>query len=261
MGLRTGLAALVVGVAALAAAGCGPKPQVSWTVSGPIRIDRVSTVGGGRTLLVAVEVPDGGADCARNPHGEVSTVEHGTVYVNVTVETRSLNVDYHDGACRDERTVTVKVPLDAPLGDRTVMVNNSDVFTAEAATAPALRRCGENGCDPTPPRCTADSYWQAVASTDTPKHTSWDEVGCDGEWLLLELSQPTGPACGGEPKSCAPVRVQRWIYRAEPSGWRPVAIDGGAGCGPAHRVVPELPQKLCVHLKAVDDPATASSSG
>ncbi|MFB7233768.1 hypothetical protein ACFCXK_03190 [Streptomyces sp. NPDC056269] len=228
------------------AAGAGS----AWTLAAPIRIDGVRTSGGGRSLVVDAEVPDGSGECVRGLRGELDTVEHGTVYVRVTFETWSLD---RASGCTGTRRVEATVKLDGPLGSRKVMVNSGDVFTPAGATPPALRHCGENGCDPTPPRCTASSYRQAVTDTDIPEHTSWEERGCDDTWLVLDLSTRTGPACGDAGDGCSSSGVsQRWFYRAEASGWRPVTTTGDAGCTGIHKVLPELPERLCASLPRLD---------
>ncbi|MFM9589331.1 hypothetical protein ACKI1J_11565 [Streptomyces scabiei] len=257
MGQRgTGAAAL--GAALVVLVGCdsetaetdeeaaGGATASAWTLAAPMGIDGVRTADGGRSLVVDSEVPDRARDCVRRLRGELETVEHGTVYVKVTFETRSQD---QDSGCTGTRRVRATVKLSEPLGSRRVMVNSRDVYTPVGATPPALRRCGENGCDPTPPRCTSSSYRQAVNDTDIPEHTSWEERGCDGRWLVLDLSTRTGPACGDASDGCSSSGVsQRWFYRAESSGWRPVATNGDAGCAGIHEVQPELPQHLCASL-------------
>ncbi|NML51646.1 hypothetical protein HHL19_22020 [Streptomyces sp. R302] len=222
----------------------------AWTLAAPIRINGVRTADGGRSLEVDAEVPDGAGDCVRDVRGELETVEHGTVYVKVTYETPALD---RDSGCTGTRRIEATVKLGEPLGTRTIMVNSRDVYTPKGATPPALRRCGENGCDPTPPRCTSSSYHQAVNDTDIPKHTSWEYRGCDDTWLVLDLSTRMGPACGGAEAGCSSSTVsQRWFYRAETSGWRPAAMNGDAGCAGIRKVLPELPSRLCAELPRLD---------
>ncbi|MFI9824012.1 hypothetical protein ACIHFC_26630 [Streptomyces sp. NPDC052013] len=229
----------------------GAGTAADWTLAAPIRIDGVRTTDGGRSLAVDAEVPDGARDCVRSLRGELDTVEHGTVHVKVTYETRSLD---QDSGCTGTQRVTATVKLGESLGSRRVMVNSMDVYTPVGATKPpALRQCGENGCDPTPPRCTSSSYQQAVNDTDISKHTSWEERGCDDTWLVLDLSTRMGPACGDAGDGCSSSGVsQRWFYRAEASGWRPVATNGDAGCAGIHKVLPDLPERLCVALPRLD---------
>ncbi|MFF0561668.1 hypothetical protein [Streptomyces sp. NPDC004266] len=261
MGQR-GIRMAVLGAALVILAGCGSETAETaeeatggatapaWTLAAPIRIDGVRTADGGRSLVVGAEVPDGAGDCVRGLRGEFDTVEHGTVYVRVTYETRSLG---RDSGCTGTRKVEATVKLGEPLGSRRVMVNSRDVYTPAGAVLPALRRCGENGCDPTPPRCTSSSYRQAVNDTDIAKHTSWEERGCDDTWLVLDLSTRMGPVCGDPGDGCSSSRIsQRWFYRAETSGWRPVATNGDEGCAGVRKVLPELPVRLCASLPQLD---------
>ncbi|MFD8642647.1 hypothetical protein ACFV14_20370 [Streptomyces zaomyceticus] len=256
---------VVLGVALMVLAGCGSETVESddtadeatragtataWTRAAPIRINGVRTADGGRSLVVDAEVPDGARDCVRGLRGELHTVEHGTVYVMVTFETRSLD---QNAGCTGTQRVEATVKLREPLGSRRVMVNSGAVFTPVGAAPPALRQCGENGCDPTPPRCTSSSYRQAVDATDIPRHTSWEERGCDDTWLVLDLSTRMGPVCGDVGDGCSTSAIsQRWFYRAEPSGWRPVTMNGDAGCAGIHKLLPELPERLCATLPRLD---------
>ncbi|MFC9795422.1 hypothetical protein ACFVJI_22595 [Streptomyces sp. NPDC127584] len=220
--------------------------DTTWTRAAPMRIDGVATADAGRSLVVEADVPDGADECVRDLRGQVDTVENGTVYVAVTFESPSFD---RESGCTGTKRVRARVRLDEPLGSRTVMVNSRDVYTPAGATPPALRHCDENGCDPTPPRCAASSYRQAVDDTDIPQHTSWEERGCDDTWLVLDLSTRMGPACGDPGDGCSSASVsQRWFYRAEPKGWQPVTMSRDAGCTGIHRVQPDFPQRLCAPL-------------
>ncbi|MFE5212648.1 hypothetical protein [Streptomyces sp. NPDC056600] len=259
---QRGMRVVVLGMALVVLAGCGSRTAetdeeatgtataATWTLAAPIRVNGIRTTDGGRSLMVDVDVPDGARDCVRALRGELDTVEHGTVYVRVTYESPSLDRDY---GCTRTRRVTATVKLGEPLASRRVMVNNMDVYTPVGATPPTLRKCGENGCDPTPPRCTPSSYQQAVNDTDIPEHTSWEERGCDDTWLVLDLSTRMGPACGDTGDGCSPSVVsQRWFYRAEPRGWRPVATNRDAGCAGIRDIVPDVPERLCESLPRLD---------
>lgn len=262
MGRRGTRTAVVLGAAVALLAGCGSETAgtdrgsagaapsatmpAAWTTVAPIRVDGVRTADGGRSLAVDAVVADGAGDCVRGLRGDLDTVENGTVYVMVTYESPSLD---RASGCTETQQVAATVRLREPLGSRTVMVNNRYVYTPDGATPPALRECGENGCDPTPPRCTSSSYRQAVNDTDIPEHTSWKERGCDDTWLVLDLSTRMGPACGDPGGGCTPSSVtQRWFYRAASSGWRPAATNGDAGCAGIRKILPELPERLCASL-------------
>ncbi len=254
---------VVLGAVLAILAGCGTQTvktvetaeeatdaDTTWTLAAPIRIDGVRTADGGRSLVVDAEVPDGAHACVRGLRGELETVERGTVYVRVTYESPSLD---RDSGCTGTQRVETTVKLDEPLSSRRVVVNSRDVYTPAGATPPDLRQCGENGCDPTPPRCTSSSYQQAVNDTDIPKHTRWEERGCDDTWLVLDLSTRMGPVCGEADDGCSSSGIsQRWFYRAETTGWRPVTTNGAAGCVGIHKVLPELPERLCASLPRLD---------
>ncbi|MET7757541.1 hypothetical protein ABZT27_22995 [Streptomyces sp. NPDC005389] len=256
---QRGIRTVVLGATMVILAGCGSETVdtgeeatgagTAWTLAAPLRIDGVRTSDGGRSLAVDAEVPDGAGDCVRSLRGELDTVEHGTVYVRVTYETRSLD---RASGCTGTQRVEATVKLGEPLGARRVMVNSRDVYTPAGAAPPALRHCGENGCDPTPPRCTPSSYRQAINDTDIPEHTSGEERGCDDTWLVLDLSTRTGPVCGDAGDGCSSGVSQRWFYRAETSGWRPVTTNGDAGCAGVHELLPELPERLCASLPRLD---------
>ncbi|MFF6788828.1 hypothetical protein ACFY9C_07115 [Streptomyces filamentosus] len=253
---RWGTVAVGLGVVLGVLAGCGsqkagsgqgdPEAEAGWVLSSPIRIDGVRTAGGGRALVVGAEVPDGERECVRGLRGTFESAGHGTVRVSVTYESPAADREY---GCTGTRRVETTVELDGPLGSRKVLVNNWTAYTPAGAVPPALRPCGENGCDPTPPRCAPSSYQQAVDGTDVPEHTGWEERGCDGTWLVLDLSSRMGPVCGGVDDGCSSGSVsQRWFYRAEPEGWRAVAMNGGAGCAGVRAVLPDLPERLCASL-------------
>ncbi|MFE5712345.1 hypothetical protein ACFQ7J_16195 [Streptomyces sp. NPDC056501] len=70
---------------------------------------------------------------------------------------------------------------------------------------------------------------------------------------MLDLSTRMGPVCGDTGDGCSSSGLsQRWFYRAETSGWRPVATNGDAGCVGIHEVLPELPVRLCASLPRLD---------
>ncbi|WMX44096.1 hypothetical protein RGF97_03405 [Streptomyces roseicoloratus] len=257
--LRTVMAGAALGMLVGCGAGTAGTPgettdsatasAASWTVSAPIRVDDVRTAAGGRSLVIGVDVPDGAGTCVRGLRGTLESVANGTMYVQVTYESPAMD---RESGCTRVRRVETTVELGEPLNSRRVMVNSGSVYTPAGAAPPALRKCGENGCDPTPPRCTSSSYRQAVNDTDVPRHTTWEERGCDGAWLVLDLSARMGPVCGDADAGCSSHVSQRWFYRAEPSGWRPVTTNGDAGCAGIHQVFPALPTRLCAELPRLD---------
>lgn len=235
-----------------------------WQQHGVSAIDAVRTEDGGRTLAVTVQVAaaaggQGEAPCARGLRGVVDAVEHGTVYVTITYESRSA--DRRSG-CTVSRPATTRVRLPRVLGDQRVALNNQEVFTARGATAPALRRCGDRGCDPAPVGCTVASYGQALAETDVPRHSTRQERGCDGRWLVLDISSPTGAVCGDPGPGCdSHSRTTRWFYRATADGWRAITTAGSAGCTVVRRAEPAFPQALCRGLAAVGGSAAGRPAG
>ncbi|WP_431679401.1 hypothetical protein [Kitasatospora sp. KL5] len=258
-GLRTLLAVVLTTLLAAVLAGCGStvtgqgtRPdaaEIPWTVMGVSAVDAVRTTPDGRSLVVDVKVPSGAENCTRGLTGEVTGSRPGAVDVRITFESRSMD---RSSGCTSSEAATVEVPLPAPVGDRTVLVGGTHSFTAAGATPPALRRCGELGCNPAPTGCTADSYRQALTGADSPQHTGWTVRGCDGHWLVLDLSAPTGPVCGDPGPGCDNhVRTTRWFYRAAASGWTAVTSAGGAGCTAVQRVEPAFPTALCKDLGAV----------
>ncbi|GAA3919213.1 hypothetical protein GCM10022244_30430 [Streptomyces gulbargensis] len=257
---RQGIRMVALGAAAVILGGCGSQrvetaeeasaPDIAWTLAAPIRIDGVRTAEGGRSLVVGAEVPDGPRACVRGLRGELESVERGVVRVMVTYESPSQD---REAGCTGTQRVEATVELGEPLSSRRVLVNNWHVYTPVGANPPDLRPCGENGCDPTPPRCTSSSYRQAVNDTDVPQHTTWEERGCDDTWLVLDLTTRMGPVCGGPGDDCSSSGLsQRWFYRADPSGWRPVATNDHAGCAGIHKVLPEWPVRLCEALPPLD---------
>lgn len=236
------------------AASEGSAAAIPWQRGGVSSIDAIRAEDGGRTLAVTVQVAaaadgHGDARCARGLRGVVDTVEHGTVYVTITYESRSA--DRRSG-CTVSRPATTRVRLPRPVGGQQVFLNSQVVFTARGAAAPALRRCGDLGCDPAPVGCTVASYEQAVADSDVPRHSMRDERGCDGRWLVLDISSPTGAACGDPGPDCdSHNRTTRWFYRAAADGWRAITTSNGAGCTAVRRAEPAFPEELCRGLAAV----------
>ncbi|MCM2417182.1 hypothetical protein [Streptomyces sp. RKAG293] len=224
------------------------ESAVPWTLAAPIAVNGLSVAADDRTLQLDVQVP-AGTNCTRGLQAAVDTVENGVIYVKVTFESRSM--DRSSGCTHDERALTT-VRLPVSVVGHPVMVNSSDVFTLSGATRPALRKCGKLGCDPAPTGCTSASYQQAMLVADTPQHTYWDDLGCDGHWLILELSTRMGPACGDASSGCKESALTtRWFFRATPDGWHALGTSGAAGCAGVLRMNPAFPEALCRHLPAL----------
>ncbi|MFD7816865.1 hypothetical protein ACFV6E_28670 [Streptomyces sp. NPDC059785] len=227
---------------------------IPWIEGAPIEVTGIRTASGGRALDITVTVPsgaDGTKGCTRALKSRVETVENDVVYAMVTIETRSGDLG---SGCTASRTATTRLPLDDALGSRSVMINNfpSDVFTPDGATPPALRKCDDRlGCDPAPVGCTPASYDQALAVTDVGAHTRLQERGCDGHWLVLDLSTRVGPVCGEPDAGCDATVERRYFYRAGTSRWQPLTSTADAGCAAARRAAPDFPARLCADLPAL----------
>ncbi|WUW19415.1 hypothetical protein OG521_00895 [Streptomyces sp. NBC_01463] len=241
-------------VAALLLSACGTQragaPSTAgtphWQTFGPIRATAARLSGGGRALSVDVEVPGKGKTCARKLKAVVTSTSERTVWVQVTFST--LIGDPH-ADCSTTAPGTAKVRLPSALGHRELVVDNDTTFTADDADLPELRLCGDRGCHPAPTGCTAASYDQAVAALDVPNHTSRGEEHCDGKWLVFDVSSRMGAACAeGEAPGCGARLGDRWFFRAEKSGWVPLARGTKAGCADVHRVEPAFPAALCADL-------------
>jgi len=218
-------------------------------------IDTVLLSDGDRTLSFAVRLPAGRDGCARNLSAAVDSDEGWTdrvVRVRLLLESRLTLVS---GACPTQAPASVTLSLPAPLGTRDVVVNSSGSAMYTRDGAGALRHCGELGCHPAPTGCTPDSYEQAMRAADSPQHTYRTERGCDGTWLVLDLSSGGGPVCGDYPNSTAcphDSRTTRWFFHARPDGWQVVTATHLAGCPPVQKVEPAFPTKLCDGLPPVN---------
>lgn len=258
------LTALLCAVAVLLLSGCGTQVAgrgkgasptatgpVPWTLGEPSRVTAARIGADHRTLSIDVDVPSGEHPCVRNLKAVDTDAEYsavpGTVHMQVTFT--SPSGDRRSG-CVEETTATARARLPEPLGGRKLVVDNGTVFTADGAKPPALRMCGRLGCHPPATGCTPASYDQALIAAGAPMHTYRDAEHCDGRWLVLDFSWRTGPACGsddGDP-ACSSRLGDRWFFRAEPSGWKPVFESAAGGCGAVRRQVPEFPVALCAEL-------------
>ncbi|MEU6146135.1 hypothetical protein ABZ848_38050 [Streptomyces sp. NPDC047081] len=229
----------------------GPIP---WTLAEPSRITAARLAADRRTLSIDADVPSGEHACVRDFKARDTDAEYGsvpgTVHVQVTFE--SPSGDRRSG-CTKERTATARLRLPEPLGKRELVVDDHTVFTADGAKLPALRLCGELGCTPPATGCTPNSYEQALKAVGAPEHTYRDAEHCDGKWLVLDFSWRTGPACGDDTTdpACTSRLGDRWFFRAEKSGWKPIARSSAEGCTDVHRKEPAFPTALCGPLPAL----------
>ncbi|MYW63605.1 hypothetical protein GTY65_05870 [Streptomyces sp. SID8379] len=250
--LLCAVAVLLLGACGTQKAGTGPNSTATplrWTLAGPIGVTAARLADDRRTLSLDAEVPDGPRPCVRDLRAAVTSTSERTVWVQVSYNSPSGD---RSSGCTRTKTVTVKVRLPEPLGHRVLNVDNFTDFTADGAEAPDLRPCGELGCHPAPTGCTPASYDQAVAALDVPNHTSRGTEHCDGKWLVFDVSSRMGPACPeGAGPGCGASLGDRWFFRAEKSGWDPVARGTKAGCTDVHRVEPAFPDALCADLPAL----------
>ncbi|MET8769078.1 hypothetical protein [Streptomyces sp. NPDC004658] len=262
MRLHRALTALLCAVAALLLSGCGTHVAgrgasatatgpIPWTLTAPSRIAAARIGADHRTVSIDAQVPSGEHPCVRNLKAVDTDAEYGTVpgTVHVQISFTSPSLDPRSG-CVGETTATARVRLPKPLGDRELVVDNDTVFTADGAKPPALRMCGRLGCHPPAAGCTPASYDQALIAAGAPMHAYRDAEHCDGRWLVLDFSWRTGPACdsGDENPACSSRLGDRWFFRAERSGWKPVFETAAGGCAAVRRRVPRFPTALCAEL-------------
>lgn len=250
------------GVTSSSTAG-GPIP---WTLAAPISVTGARLGGDHRTLVLDAQVPHGPHACVRGLRAVVTDSVPQHTWVQITYS--SPSGDRRSG-CTGVTTVTARVRLPQPLGDRDLIVDHYTVFTADGAHPPALRLCGRLGCHPPVTGCTTASYEQALIAVGAPAHTYRDAEVCDGKWLVLDFSWRTGPACAGEnAPGCSSRAGDRWFFRAKPSGWVPIVHGPGGGCRNAQREEPAFPTSMCVHLAPLPGalyperpPSATASSG
>ncbi|EPD66854.1 hypothetical protein [Streptomyces sp. HGB0020] len=244
------VAVLLLGACGTQVAGRGasasPTGPIPWTTAQPSAVTKVRLADGGRTLLLDARVPDGEHPCMRGLKAVLTDPVRNTVHVQITFT--SPSGDLRSG-CTKERTATTRVRLDSPLGDRELVVDNYTVFTADGARPPALRLCGQLGCTPPATGCTAASYDQALLAVGAPAHTYRNSQQCDGKWLVMDFSWRTGPVCGdGADNGCESRLGDRWFFKAEKSGWVPIAGGAAGGCRNVQRKEPGFPTSMCESL-------------
>ncbi|MER5952042.1 hypothetical protein ABT127_38990 [Streptomyces sp. NPDC001904] len=253
--LLSAVAVLLLGACGTLRAGPGggpatPSQSPHWQTFAPIGVTAARLTADGRTLSVVAEVPEGGKTCVRDLKAAVTSTSDRTVWVQVTYASLTGDPDAH---CTGTTTGTAQVRLPSALGHRELSVDNDTTFTADDAALPQLRLCGDLGCHPAPTGCTPASYDQAVMALDVPDHTQRGDEHCDGKWLVFDVSSRMGPACPeGEAPGCGASLSDRWFFRAQKSGWTPVARGRRGGCADVHRVEPAFPAALCAGLPPLD---------
>lgn len=258
------LAAAVLG---LGLTGCGtlhvvpglagsPSTAASYRVAygfSPDQIVSVSLEGSGRVLAITAEVPAGRAGCAGALTG---TVIQWNPSADITLTVESWGPDMN--ACPSQQTETSDLTLPAALGQRDVVIDTSAIFAP--ASGALMRRCGIS-CTPPPPispaSCTDASYSEAMGATGPPQDADYNAVGCDSQWLVLDVGWPGG-ASGCDGPSCAGgSTVEHWFFRASQHGWLVITNSLTAGCTRVHQVEPQFPAALCDRLPAVGPDAGA----
>ncbi|OIJ64389.1 hypothetical protein WN71_029765 [Streptomyces mangrovisoli] len=191
-------------------------------------------------------MPKGPHPCVRDLKAVYTADVSTTVHVQVTLV--SPDGDRRSG-CTGTATESTRTVLPQALGGRELVVDNYTVFTPDGAKPPALRLCGDLGCHPAPTGCTSDSYVQALKTVDAPNHSYQDAVDCRGKWMVMQFSWPTGAAsCGGDDKGCGSRLGDRYFFRAEKSGWRPIAEGAAGGCAVVQAREPDFPASMCENL-------------
>ncbi|MER7190038.1 hypothetical protein [Streptomyces flaveolus] len=217
-----------------------------WTTMQPSAVTGVRLGEDHRTLLLQTQVPSGPHPCVRELKAVLTDPLSDLARVQVTFTSPSGD---RASGCTEESTATAQVRLPEPLGDRDVIVDNYTRFTADGATPPALRLCGELGCTPPPTGCTTPSYEQALKAVDAPMHTYRNAEHCDGKWLVLDFSWRTGPVCGDPTNPACTSRLgDRWFYRAKKTGWDPFFRTATGGCEAVQQREPAFPTRLCASL-------------
>jgi hypothetical protein len=252
---------LAVVILLLALAGCGtvhagasaatPSPALSlwrtWGFSGD-QIVSVTEEDAGRRLLIVAEVPSGGKLCASALTAKLNEWTSLGVNINLTFQSP------YQGTCRLQHPESAVLALPGPLGQRDIVIDSAAVFAPTATTA--MRRCSDQGgaCTfpPVPPAtCSQSSYDDAMMATAPAMHAVYSELGCDGQWLVLDVGWPGG-ASGCDGPSCTPDLVStHWFFRASPHGWQVIASSRTAGCTQVHQVEPKFPSKLCAKIPAL----------
>ncbi|MEU6848063.1 hypothetical protein ABZ930_40035 [Streptomyces sp. NPDC046716] len=254
--LLSAVAVLLLGACGTLRAGAGggtatPAESPHWQTFAPFGVTAARLADDGRTLSVVAEVPGGGRTCARDLKAVVTSTSDTTVWVQVTFS--ALTGGSPSADCRKTASATAKVRLPSALGHRELATDVHTVFTADGADLPELRLCGELGCHPAPTGCTPASYDQAVMALDVPNHTRRGDEHCDEKWLVFDVSSRMGPACAeGEAPGCGASLDDRWFFRAEKSGWKPIARGKKGGCSDVHRIEPAFPTALCAGLAPLD---------
>jgi hypothetical protein len=214
----------------------------------------------GRELVIPVQVPPENSECLRNFTARLTSFTPAVARLTITFEEPVSGPGAYQ--CPLGPIATVRIALPAPLGKRQVIVNNLATFWSTSATA--LTLCGNAGTpctpvptSPPPASCSDVSYGWAMAATGPPEHADYNAVGCDGQWLVLDVGWPGGAAGCDGPSCGTGSTVTHWFFRASAKGWIVIASSLTAGCTRVHQVAPQFPTALCAKLPAVGPYAAA----
>jgi hypothetical protein len=217
----------------------------------------------GRVLAIPVQVPPENSECLRDFTARLTSFTLAAASLAITFA-EPTSGPYAD-QCPLGPVKTVRITLPAPLDKRQVIVNNVGTFWATSATA--LTLCGNAGtpCTPVPTSppsasCSDVSYGWAMAATGPPEHANYNAVGCDGQWLVLDVGWPGGAAGCDGPSCGTGSTVTHWFFRASAKGWIVIASSLTAGCTRIRQVAPQFPTVLCAKLPAVGPDAAAGGT-
>jgi hypothetical protein len=220
------------------------SPPPSWAIAAPSQVTAIRQSGDQTRLTIDLTMPAalGDHECWRNLAGGVDDFSEKSTLIQVTAEMWS------DPRCGHSTTTeSVAVDLPAPLGARTVNVNNSTLggYIADPVGSPTLRYCYGFRCGPPhPATCDGSSVHDAAAGTEVDPHARYTLRGCDGHWLVLDFTWTGGPACDN---ACPTMggSTARWFYRGTNQGWQAIVSTTAAGCAPVLAVEPAFPTALC----------------
>ena len=210
--LLSTLAALFLGACGTQVAGQdGTTPSATalpWTLSAPIDVTSATLSSDQRTVTLAATVPSGPKPCVRNLKAVLTEPVRNTVHVQVTYDSPAGD---RASGCTKTTTAKARVKLTAPLGRHELVVGYpGTVVTADGATPPALRRCGDQGCPPPAPGCTPGaivlpawtvgyvapapggahpSYALGYTTRDNDFYQAWDPISRDRDTFLRWLDE------------------------------------------------------------------------
>jgi hypothetical protein len=185
--------------------------------------------------------------CVRNPQVSYDDERVDLIWL-------SARIDMAEGVTCGPvlRKATVDVMLPKPVAGRDLVIQSASGGNW-ALKGGQYRPCDQNyGCHPAPTGCTTASYEQTVAGMDAPKHgVDWDVRGCDGRWMVMDVTVALSACPGQEPgpaNPCIPGTTRRVFYRNN-GGLAWTSVYGTV----THQRCPpdlpaEFPRRLCATL-------------